>query len=77
MSSSSALKELLGCLAYLVACEVEFVPQSEHNIVIWMHDLVAEHFQEPGNFHATFRGVDFIFEFLQRIFCKMQGEFQG
>ena len=49
---------------YLVAREVELVPESEHEVVIRMHDLLSVYFDNLDDLTASFRGVDPIFETL-------------
>ena len=51
-------------LPYLVAREVELVPESEHEVVIRMHDLLSVYFDNLDDLTASFRGVDPIFETL-------------
>ena len=50
---------------YLVAREVELVPESEHEVVIRMHDLLSVYFDRLDDLTAIFRGVDAIFETLK------------
>ena len=49
---------------YLVGREVELVPESEHEVVIRMHDLLSVYFDNLDDLTASFRGVDPIFETL-------------
>ena len=53
-------------LSYLVACEVELVPESEHEEVIGMDGLLPKYLDHLDDLAATFRGIDVIFQILEK-----------